>query len=92
MPSIDEIRAVIFDMVPSGSPGLDGFTGRFFRSCSDIVGYDMVRVVQEFFLTGSIHSRLNSNIMALILKTFTTLRVEHYRPISMSNFVFKVIT
>ena len=52
----------------------------------------MVRVVQEFFLTGSIHSILNSNIMALIPKTPTTLRVEHYRLIAMSNFVFKVIT
>ena len=52
----------------------------------------MVQLVQEFFLTGCIHSSLNSNIMALIPKMPTALRVEHYKLIAMSNFVFKVIT
>ena len=64
----------------------------FFRSCWEIVGSNIVQVIQRFFLTGFIHPSLNSNIIALISKTETTLRVEHYSPIAMGNFVFKVIT
>ena len=53
---------------------------------------NVVQAVQEFFLTGRTYLSLNSNLMALIPKTKTTLRVEYYRPITMSNFMFKVIT
>ena len=45
MPLVDEIRVVIFDMDPFSSPGPDGFTGRFFTSCWEIVGFDVVKVV-----------------------------------------------
>ena len=97
MPSLAKIRLVIFDMGPSSSPGPDGFTGRFFKACYEIIGSDVVHVVQGFFLqgfflNGRIHLRLNSKIMALIPKMPSTLRLEHYTPIAMSNFVFKVIT
>ena len=78
-------------MDPSSAPGPDGFTDSFFRICWEIVGLNVVQVVQEFFLTGHIHPGLNSNIMMLIPKMATTLRVENYRPIAMSNFGFKVI-
>ena len=85
-------KQLFLTWIPPVPLAQDDFTGQFFRSCWEIVGSDVVRVVQEFFLTGSIHPRLNSNIMALIPKTPTALRVEHYRLIAMSNFVFKVIT
>ena len=58
----------------------------------EIVGSSVVQVVQEFFLACRIRSSLNFNVMTLIPKTTTTLRVKHYRPIAMSNFIFKVIT
>ena len=43
MPSHDFIRSVIFDMDPYSAPGPDGFTGHFFRSCWNIVGFDLCK-------------------------------------------------
>ena len=61
MRSSDEIRGVVFDMDPFNAPGPDGFIGYFYRNCWDIVGRDVVRVVQDFFISGSLHPHLNSN-------------------------------
>ena len=46
----------------------------------------------ETFISGSLHPRLNSNLMALIPETANAIKVEHFRPIAMGNFVFKLIT
>ena len=92
MLSSDDIHGVVFDMDPSSAPGPDGFTGFFYRNCWDIVGRDVVRVVQDLFISGSLHPRVNSNLMALIPKTTNAVKVEHFRPIAMGNFVFKLIT
>ena len=52
----------------------------------------MVCVVQDFFITSSLYPRLNSNLVALIPKIVNDVKVEHFRPIAMGNFVFKLIT
>ena len=37
VPSYDEVRETIFVMDLLSAPGPDGFTGRFYRHCWDIV-------------------------------------------------------
>ncbi|KAL9678256.1 hypothetical protein QQ045_016098 [Rhodiola kirilowii] len=48
-PSLEEIQHNVFSMNSSSSPGPDGFTGKFFTSCRDIIKDDLQAAVQAFF-------------------------------------------
>lgn len=50
LPSEEEVRQVVFGMDGESAAGPDGFTGLFFTSCWDIVGQDVVKAVQDFFV------------------------------------------
>lgn len=38
----------IFLLDADSAPGPDGYSGRFYRSCWDIIGTDLLSAVQEF--------------------------------------------
>ena len=92
MPYNELIRSVVFAMDPHSVLGPDGYTGHFFRSCWYIVGYDLCNAIRSFFATGSIFGGLNSNLMVLIPKIQGANSVDKFRPIILSNFLFKIIT
>ena len=92
IPSADEIRSTIFLMDASSAPGPDGFSGKFFRHCWDIVGEDVVSALQQFFRTGLLAPGLNSNFLVLIPKVDHALSIDQYRPIVLGNFLYKLIT
>nr|GEY39652.1 putative reverse transcriptase domain-containing protein [Tanacetum cinerariifolium] len=46
----DEIKNALYSMKDDKAPGLDGFTGAFFKKAWDIVGTDFIRAIKEFFL------------------------------------------
>ena len=51
VPFFDEVRSMIFAMDPLIAPSPDGFSGKFYSHCWEIVGHDMVLVVEDFFHT-----------------------------------------
>ena len=51
VPSFDEVRSTVFAIDPLSAPGPDGFSGRVYSHCWEIVGHDVVLIVQEFFHT-----------------------------------------
>lgn len=52
VPSIDEVKAVVFDLNGDGAPEHDMFGGHFFQLYWDIIARDVVCSVQDFFYTG----------------------------------------
>ncbi|XP_071741046.1 uncharacterized protein [Rutidosis leptorrhynchoides] len=52
--SAKEICDAIFDIGDSKSPGPDGFSATFFKKSWYVIGPDVIKAVQEFFLTGQI--------------------------------------
>lgn len=92
VPDWAEIKAVVHELDGSSAPGPDGFTGDFFKHCWEIVESDVCRAVQAFFLTSCIELGLNSSNMVLLPKVSTASAIGHYRPIVLSNFLFKVVT
>ena len=92
VPCEEEIKLAIFSMNESSAPGPDGFGGVFYRSCWDIIHKDVSAAVQEFFITGSMPSNLNSNFMVLIPKQESSATLDKFRPIALGNFLFKIIT
>lgn len=87
-----EIKDAVFGMNADGAPGPDGFGGFFFQKYWDIVGKDVVHAVNQFFRQGWLLPNMNSNNIVLIPKTDNADSIGKYRPISLANYQFKLIT
>ncbi|MCI28042.1 RNA-directed DNA polymerase (Reverse transcriptase), partial [Trifolium medium] len=92
VPSHDEIKTAVFALNKDSAPGPDGFGAFFFQTYWDIVKIDVINAMLEFFTTSWILPGFNSNIIALLPKTPEASSIDHYRPIAMANFKFKVIS
>ncbi|GJT24309.1 ribonuclease H-like domain-containing protein [Tanacetum coccineum] len=55
-----EIKNAMFDIKDSKAPGPDGFTARLYKSAWSIIGKDMCKAIQEFFVTGKLLGERNS--------------------------------
>lgn len=88
----EEIKEVVFRMPSSKSPGPDGFTSEFFKEAWPVIGADVVNAVQSFFTKGFLPKGLNSTILALIPKKEEARMMKDYRPISLCNVLYKVIS
>lgn len=91
--SEEETWGVIKNLKPDKAPGLDGFTGRFYRSCWQIIKRDIMAAI------GAVHAgdarklhKLNSAYMILIPKKEEAHTVANYRPISLVHSFAKLIT
>ncbi|KAK3221896.1 hypothetical protein Dsin_008921 [Dipteronia sinensis] len=90
IPSADVIHDEVFAMDALSAPGLDGFSGRFFQRCWEIVGRDVVLLVQDFFHSRVVTPGLNSNFIVLLPKMRDSITIDQFRPIVLGNFLFKV--
>ncbi|KAI9198086.1 hypothetical protein LWI28_009807 [Acer negundo] len=88
--SADDIHDAVFAMDAASAPRPDGFSGSFYQRCWDVVGSDVVLAVQDFFITGVIFPGLNSSFIVLLPKLRDSISVDQFRPIVLSNFLFKI--
>ncbi|XP_060202145.1 uncharacterized protein LOC132630592 [Lycium barbarum] len=49
MPSVDEVKKVVFNLSGSSASGPDGFPGVFYQTCWDIISLDVYKMVVAFF-------------------------------------------
>nr|GEV25113.1 RNA-directed DNA polymerase, eukaryota [Tanacetum cinerariifolium] len=90
--SRDEIRLAVWNCGENKSPGPDGYTFEFFRKYWNIVGPDFCEAVEYFFETGLFSKGCKSSFVALILKVTDAKFVNDFRPISLIESVYKVVT
>ncbi|KAK3221826.1 hypothetical protein Dsin_008851 [Dipteronia sinensis] len=106
IPSADVIHDAVFAMDALSSPGPDGFSGRFFQHCWEIMGRDVILAVQDFFHSRVVAPGLNSNFIVLlpkmrdsitidqfrpiVPKMRDSIAIDQFRPIVLGNFLFKV--
>jgi hypothetical protein len=77
-------KQAIMEIPFDKAPGPDGFNGKFFKACWDIIKCDMMAVVQKI---SSLHTRnlhwLNSVNIVLIPKKEGAEDISDFRPISL---------
>jgi hypothetical protein len=79
-------------MNPFKAPGPDGFQGIFFKQYWHIVGDDVTHLISVAFETGEFPQSLSETLVALIPKVDCPTNFKEFRPISLCNTVYKLIT
>uniref|UniRef100_A0A803PTE2 Reverse transcriptase n=1 Tax=Cannabis sativa TaxID=3483 RepID=A0A803PTE2_CANSA len=92
IPSPDEVWNVVAAMHPLMALGPDGMPGFFYRRYWEIVGTDVLHMVQNFFTTRILEKQLSYTFICLIPKEENTCTVDKFRPISLCNFAYKIIS
>ncbi|KAL9670846.1 hypothetical protein QQ045_008405 [Rhodiola kirilowii] len=91
-PDLKEIQHSVFSMNASSSPGPDGFTGKFFTSCWDIIKEDLQAAVNAFIKGLQLPKFISSTSIVLIPKVPKAGKFDQVRPISLCNFVHKILS
>jgi hypothetical protein len=90
--SIQEIKEALFDMESDKAPGPDGFTARFLQTCWQIVEKDLYKMILKSQNFQKIGGNTNSAFLALIPKEKGAKDFNCFRPISLCNIGYKLIT
>ncbi|GAU18899.1 hypothetical protein TSUD_228890 [Trifolium subterraneum] len=88
----EEVTATLNSMKPFKAPGPDGFHCIFFKQYWHIVGDDIFHLVKTAFDTGHFDHNISNTLIALIPKSDTPKTFKDFRPISLCNIIYKLIT
>src|SRR4051812_5169543 len=88
----EEIGDALFQIGPLKAPGGDGLPARFFQRNWATVKDDVIAVVQNFFAYGVMPEGINDTIIVLIPKGKDQSTMKDFRPISLCNVIYKVIS
>ncbi|XP_059431505.1 uncharacterized protein LOC132165008 [Corylus avellana] len=88
----EEVLFALSNMAPLKAPGPDGFPAEFFQKNWHIVGKDICNAILESLQSGSMPEFLNFTHIVLIPKLKNPSSVSDYRPISLYNVIYKLIS
>lgn len=92
IPTPDQIKHALFQMEDQKASGSDGFPAIFYKKFWDIVGENVINAVISFFQLGTMPKEINSSLIALTPKTQNPTTINNFRPISLCNSVYKIIS
>jgi hypothetical protein len=88
----EEIKMALFQMGPLKAPGPDGFLAGFYQTNWNTVGEDICHAILETLNSGILPSFLNVTNIALIPKIKKPTCVTEFRPLSLCNVTYKLIS
>lgn len=90
--SEEEISDALFQIGPLKAPGPDGLPARFFQRNWGLLKLDIIKAVQEFFVSKVMPDNVNDTTIVLIPKKSQPECLKDYRPISLCNVVYKIVS
>ncbi|KAL9232820.1 hypothetical protein vseg_007885 [Gypsophila vaccaria] len=91
-PTAQEIKEAIFDIEDTKSPGLDGYTSKFFKDAWGVIGHEVIHAVTTFFQNGKLLQQVNNTSLVLVPKLESPMDVKDFRPIACCNVIYKCIS
>jgi hypothetical protein len=88
----EEILQTVRQMGSLKAPGPDGIPTAFYQKFWPTVKTDILNMVKAFFHSGFLLRSLNHTYIILIPKVPTPERVTQFRPISLCNVTYKIIS
>ena len=88
----EEVEAALKQLHPSKSPGPDGMPALFYQNYWDIVGSDVVCMVLNVLNSNMSMADLNKTFITLIPKINNPAKMTDFRPISLCNVIYKLIS
>jgi hypothetical protein len=88
----EEIAKAVWSLDPDKAPGPDGFPIRFYRSFWDIIKQDLKKMLNYTLHKQKIGGATNSTFLALIPKESNPSNFSRFRPISLCNSSYKILT
>jgi hypothetical protein len=79
-------------MNPDKAPSPDGFTARFFQHSWDIIKSYLTKLIQKSQICSKLGGGTNSSFLALIPKEKGAVNFGRFRPISLCNTSYKILT
>lgn len=92
IPTLEEIKAILFQMQDLKALGPVGFPVAFYKAYWPIVGESLIQATTSFFRNGSMPKEINSSLIVLIPKVPSPLTFNNYHSISLYNVVYKIIS
>ena len=90
--TLEEVKLAVDTMNPDKALGPYGFTARFLVSCWHLIHSDLLRMVKKSQSCFKLGGGTNSSFLALIPKEKGATSFSRFRPISLCNIGYKVIT
>lgn len=87
-----EISDALFQIGPLKAPGVDGFPARFYQRNWGVLRTEIILAVQEFFANGIMPEGVNDTAIVLISKVPHPQELKDFRPISLCNVVYKIVS
>jgi hypothetical protein len=88
----EELLAVLKGFKKEKSPGPDGWSVELYLHFFDIMGQDLLDVVEDARTRGVINPQLNNTYIVLIPKSNLPRHFKDFRPISLCNLCYKLIS
>ncbi|XP_058753528.1 uncharacterized protein LOC131626710 [Vicia villosa] len=90
--SKEEVKKALFDMKPWKAPGPDGFPAGFYQKSWGVVGDSVCNFISRLWDFPSEIANVNKTDICLIPKTDNPSMVAQFRPISLCNTIYKVLS
>ena len=90
--SVDEVKMALFQIGPTKAPRPDDMNAHFYKNFWHIVGTDVTHVVLDFLNNGNMLTDINYTHIVLIPKIKSLEKMSNYRPISLCNVIYKIIS
>jgi hypothetical protein len=90
--SNEEISDALFQIGPLKALRPDGFPARFFQRNWDTLKDNVIKGVKQFFSSSHMPDGVNDTVIVLITKNKDAKELKDYRPISLCNVIYKVVS